>query len=60
MLAKREYYHTAFNTYSNKLKTTWKSINEILSRNNKKRNLPLSLKKKWSSNCKRKGNRKFV
>ena len=46
MLAKRQYYHTAFNTHSNNLKKTWKIINEVLNRNNKKHNLPLSFKSK--------------
>ena len=44
MLAKRQYYHTAFNTHSNNLKKTWKTINDVLNRNNKKHNLPISFK----------------
>ena len=46
MLAKRQYYHTAFNTHSNNLKKTWKTINDVLNRNNKKHNLPISFKSK--------------
>ena len=29
MLAKRQYNHTAFNTHSNNLKKTWKTINDV-------------------------------
>ena len=46
MLAKRQYYHTASNIHSNNLKKTWKTINDVLNRNNKKHNLPISFKSK--------------